>query len=103
MMEREEKIQVDIDHDRVRTIAAEAIRMIHEYVGGEFTRTPEELMQQVEKILASNKITTQFFINVGCKKIPDLLLRIDPVDKKVLCKSMLTKKVAEINHFMRIL
>lgn len=103
MMERDGRVVVDVDWDRVRTIVQEATRMIHEYVEGEYTKTSEEIMQQLEKIIATNKITTQFFINVGCKKIPDLLLRVDPVDKKVLCKSLFTKKAAAINHFLRVL
>jgi hypothetical protein len=97
------KIFVDIDRDRIREIVTEALRMIHEYLGGNFHRSKEEVLEQLNIIISSNKVTTQFFLEIGSDKIPDLVLRVDPVRKKVLCKSSFKKKVAKINNLMRIL
>lgn len=101
--EYEPKPQVDIDKDRIRDIVEEAIRMIHEYLGGEFKYTKSDILEALEKILSTEKITTQFFLNIGSLKIPDLVLRVDPIKRKVLCKSSFRKKVGKLNHFMRIL
>ena len=103
MIEREDKIQVDIDRERIREIVSEALRMIHEYFEDDYQYTREEVLEQLEKILTNARITTQFFLKLGSIKIPDLVLRVDPKRKKVLCKSKFHKKVAKINHFMRIL
>ena len=102
-MIREQKISVDIDKDRIREIINEALRMIHEYLGGEFKRSKKQVVEQANSILNSNRVTTQFLLELGSEKIPDLVLRIDPIRKKVLCKSSFKKKVAKINHFMRLL
>jgi hypothetical protein len=96
-------IQVDIDNDRIREIVGESLRMLHEYLGGEFNRTDEQILQSLEDILKTGRITTQFFLELGSRKIPDLILRVDPVRKEVLCKSSFRKKVAKINYFLRIL
>jgi len=96
-------IRVDINKDRLREIVEESLRMLHEYLGGDFVRTDDQIKESLEKILATGKITTQFFLDLGSSKIPDLVLRVDPVRKEVLCKSCFRKKVAKINQFLRIL
>lgn len=103
MIRETNPIRVDINKERIREIVDESLRMLHEYLGGEFVRTDAQIKESLEKILASNMITTQFFLELGNKKIPDLVLRVDPVRKEVLCKSTFRKKVAKINTFLRIL
>lgn len=103
MRDREPELKVDIDRDRIREIVLEALRMIYEYVGGEFLLTREQVMGRLDKILDSNRITTQFFLELGSKRMTDLELRVDPVRKEVLCKSVFKRKVVEINRFLRIL
>lgn len=105
MIKREElpRVNVDLDKERIRDIVSEALRMTYEYLGGDFTRTREDILEEVEKILATNQIATEFFLFIGSKKIPDLLIRVDPKRKEVLGKSAFKKKVAKLNHFLRIL
>lgn len=103
MNERKEQIKLDIDRDRLREIASEALRMIHEYLGGEFIYTPEQILEKLDRIISNGKVATVFSLPVGSEKIPDLVLRIDPVRREVLCKSAFKKKVAELNHFINIL
>lgn len=97
-------IYVDIDKDRIREIVTEALRMMHEYLEEEtFGRPDSQILEQLESIIGSNKVTTYFFLSIGSKKIPDLSLRVDPVRREVLCKSGFRKKVANLNHFIRAL
>lgn len=103
MIRREPDINVDLDKDRVREIVGEALRMIREHLGEELYVTDEEVLDKVEGIISTNKISCQFYISIGSRKIPDLELRVDPVRKEVLCKSSFRKKVAKINRFLRIL
>jgi hypothetical protein len=103
MIREENPIKVDINNDRIREIVIEALRMLHEYLGGEFIFTDDDIKQKLEAILATGRITTKFYLELGSKKIPDLVLRVDPIRREVLCKSSFKKKVAKINQFLRIL
>jgi hypothetical protein len=96
-------ISVDIDKDRIREIVAEALRMMREYLQEDFGRTDAQVLADLEMIIGSNKVSTYFFLSIGSTKIPDLVLRVDPVRKEVLCKSAFRKKVARVNHFIKAL
>lgn len=97
------EIRVDIDRDRIREISEEAFRMIFEYLDAQFYCKKEDLIDKVGNILDNERIATTFFIPVGNSKIPDLVLRVNPLKREVLCKSAFKKKVAKLNHFIRIL
>lgn len=97
------QISVDIDKDRIRDIVAEALRMMREYLQEDFGRTDGQVMADLEAIIGSNRVSTWFFLSIGSTKIPDLVLRVDPVRKEVLCKSGFRKKVAKLNNFIRAL
>ena len=103
MNEPDRKIDLDIDKDRIREVVDEALRMIYEYLGGEYVLTRDDIFKQLESILGNGQVSTQFFLKLGCKRIPDLLLRVDPRRRKVLCTSRYKKRAAQINHFLRIL
>lgn len=96
-------IAVDIDKDRIREIVSEALRMIYENLGGKFHKRKELIMNELEVILSSNKVSTCFFLTIGSERIPDLVLRVDPRRKEVLCKSAFKKKVAKLNHLVSLL
>ena len=102
-MIKEHKISVDIDITRIREIVTEALRMIHEYLEGEFIYTSDQILNKLDLMLSTGKVSTYFYLEIGSKKIPDLLLRVDPVRREVLCKSAFKKKVAKINHFVSVL
>lgn len=103
MVEREINLHVDVDKDRIKEIVSEALRMIYEYLGGEYSISKDQVLENLNKILESNLVSTQFYLNVGSSKIPDLRLRVDPRRRKILGKSSFKKKVAKLNHFLRIL
>ena len=96
-------ISVDIDKERIREIVGEALRMMREYLQEDFGNTDESIMKTLEDVIGSNKVSTQFFLTIGSTKIPDLALRVDPIRKQVLCKSSFRKKVARLNHFIKVL
>lgn len=97
-------ISVDIDKERIREIVGEALRMMHEYLQEKvFGKTDEQILGQLEDVISSNMVTTQIFLTIGSIRIPDLVLRVDPIRKQVLCKSAFKKKVAKLNHFIKVL
>jgi hypothetical protein len=103
MIREDSPIKLDINRERLREIVSESLRMLHEYLGGDFAFTDEQIMYNLEAILSNGMISTQFFIELGSSKIPDLILRVDPRRREVLCKSVFKKKVARINQFLRLL
>lgn len=104
-MTREDRppILVDIDKERIREIVGEALRMMHEYLQEDFAYTDEQIMKTLEDVIGSNRVASQFFLSIGSNKIPDLVLRVDPVRREVLCKSAFRKKVARLNNFIKVL
>lgn len=96
-------IKLDLDRDRLREIVEEAMRMIHEYIQCDYRYTKQEVIEQYERIIATGKISVPFFLKVGCTKIPDMELRVDPKRRKVLAKSSFKKKVGQLNHLLRSL
>ena len=103
MIERDNKINLDIDKERLREIFIEALRIIKDYSGGSFMAPEERFIEKLDKILDSNLISTEFIISIPLDKIPDLRLRVNPRRKELLCKSSFKKKVARLNHFITIL
>lgn len=94
-------IRVDIDCDRLREIVPEAIRLIHEYTNSEFLITKEQILERLEQVFKIGKIAAPFFLELGCKRYPDMVLRVDPQRKEVLCKSSYKKQAAQVNYFLR--
>jgi hypothetical protein len=103
LIERSNKIVLDIDNERLREIFSEALRIIKEYSGGVFTVPEESMTNKLDKVLESNLISTEFIINTPTDKIPDLRIRVSPRKKELLCKSSFKKKVARINRFIKVL
>ena len=102
-MRDKDPIKIDIDRDRLMELSGEALRMIHEYLGGEFNYTKEQVLAKISDILSCGKIGSTFSVPIGSLKIPDLVLRVDPARREVLCKSAFRKKVARLNHYLNIL
>lgn len=96
-------IEIDIDKERIREIVSEALRMIYEYLGGEYDKTRDEVLLDLEKYIGIDRISTEFFLHVGSRSIPDLKMRVDPRKRKVFMKSSFRKKVAKLNHFVKLL
>lgn len=96
-------IKLDLDRDRLKEIVQESLRMIREYIESDYIYTDEQIMDQFNRIISTGKISVPFYLKIGCKKIPDMELRVDPRRRKVLAKSTFRKKVGQLNHLLRSL
>lgn len=103
MIHRGVTIEMDVNKDRLREIVSEALRMLQDHILVEFNRPVEEIKKELDVILNSDRVSVQFFLDVGNKKIPDLRLRVDPRRRKVLCTSKYKDRLKDVNYFMRIL
>ena len=103
MIDRGVVIEIDIDKERLREIVTEALRMIYEYLGGEYTLTKEQVLAELDSFIMSDRVSTEFFLHVGSRSIPDLKIRVDPRRRKVFLKSSFKKKTAKLNHFVKLL
>lgn len=105
-MEKETpKFNVDIDKDRIQEIVLEAIRIINEYFSKDKPLIDNvAIMSQLRAILSTGRVSTDFYLNLPNPEYSDLILKIDPRRKRILCKSRrFRKKVAKINHFIKAL
>jgi hypothetical protein len=103
MIDRGVTIEIDIDKERLREIVTEALRMIYEYLGGEYIKTKEDVLAELDSFITTDRISTEFFLHIGSRSIPDLKMRVDPRRRKVFMKSSFRKKVAKLNYFVKLL
>lgn len=99
------KFNVDIDQERIREIVSESVRIINEYFSKDDPLLDaESVMGSLEKILKTGRIATNFYLDLPNKEYSDLILKVDPRRRRAICKSRkFKKKVAKINHFIKVL
>lgn len=95
--------RLDLDRDRLREVVSEAYRMVEEHVGSTMLVGRSDVLGLLEKQLAAGIVAATFVIPMGCERIPDLRLRVDPRRRKVHLLSSQKKRAARMNRFMRIL
>jgi hypothetical protein len=94
-------IEMDLDRQRLIELVSEALRIIYEFIEGEYIFTKDEVLGQLDRILSTNRVSVPFVLNVGSKKIPDLELKVEPRRKRLLCKTSFKKKIAPVNQILR--
>jgi len=94
-------IEMDLDQQRLKELVSEALRIIYEFIEGEYVYTKEDIMGQLERILSTNRVSVPFVLNIGSKKIPDLELKVEPRRKRLLCHTKFRKKIAVVNQILR--
>lgn len=101
MRDRGVIIEMDLDRQRLIELVSEALRIIYEFIEGEYIFTKDEVLGQLNRILSTNRVSVPFVLNVGSKKIPDLELKVEPRRKRLLCKTSFKKKIAPVNQILR--
>jgi hypothetical protein len=101
MIERELRPKFDIDRDRIREVATEALRMAHEYVDGGFSLTKDQVMEQLERQLACGINSATFRLQMGSNWYPDMVMRIDPRRKEAMLVSVHKKATGRVNRILR--
>lgn len=94
-------IEMDLDKQRLTELVSEALRIIYEFVEGEYTLSKEDVLGQLDRMLSINRISVPFVLSVGSKAIPDLELKVEPRRKRLLCKTSFRKKIAPVNQILR--
>ena len=96
------EINMDLDSQRLLEIMDAASDFIQEYLQADFSKTKEELIEEVRKILESNRISVIFHVEYFNTKMNDLVFRIDPKRKRVSVVSpRFKRKRAAINGVLR--
>jgi len=102
-MTSENTIKVDIDGERLREAVVEIVRVINEYYGEEEVIDRAKVLNQLNMILKSGRVSVTFFLDLQNEKIPDLQMTVDPRRKKFLLRSRHKKRIKPLNHFVRVL
>jgi hypothetical protein len=77
------EINMDIDVDRLIEMVDAASDFIQEYLQADFSKTKDELVGEVRRVLETNRASVVFFVEYNNTKMNDLVIRIDPRRKRI--------------------
>lgn len=94
------KIELDLDRDRIRTILKEAYSVSKDILETEFSITNEEFVSKITPYLDSNRISTVVSLNLPSEKYPELVIEINIRKKKLIARMGNNKLRIELNRFL---
>ena len=95
-------IAIDMDRERIREIVGISYDFVSEFLGTPLNRTREQIMETLESILSSNRVSTTFCLDFSNKRMDDLQLRVDPRRREVLGLTIrFPTKKNQLNSFLR--
>jgi hypothetical protein len=98
----EESIRIDLDTDRIKEIVDLSYDFVQDFLGVELNKTKEQIMSDLQRVLDSHRVTTQFTLDFSSVKMDDFQLRVDPRRREVLgITKRFKKKKNQINAFLR--
>jgi hypothetical protein len=93
--------KLDLDRDRIREVVSEALRMAHEYVDSDFLVSDEAIVEQLERNLSCGMSSATFRLQMGCKRYPDMVMRVEPRRPEVMLLSRYKQATARVNRILR--
>ena len=96
---------MDLDRDRLREAVQTALVFIYDFLyEASFPRTQQEVLEDFEKVLETNRVSTFVHLDLRNTKMDDLQLRVDLRRRKVLAISAkFTKKKNSLNQALRLI
>lgn len=102
-----DRVFVDIDRDRIRTILLETYRTTRDVLGIEIEIAEEEFVRQVEPYLESNRISLPVFLGLPNQKYPGLQIEVNLRRAKVFARIPSHRRVhpkqAFLNRYLKVL
>ena len=106
MMEgdKKDKIELDIDRNRIRTILSETYNRSQELLGiAAFNSTLPDFLSKIEPYLLCNRISTVVSINLPSNKIPDLRIEVNIRKKSIFARTIFKSKQILLNRYLKTL
>jgi hypothetical protein len=99
----EEKIFLDIDHQRIKDVLGAVYDASQDILDTEFLISKVDFVSKIDIYLNSNRITIPVAINLPSKKYPELLIEVNLRKKGAFARMGSRKKQAELNHYLNTL
>lgn len=100
MINEENKIELDLDRDRIRSILTETYRISEDMLGVKFDISSEVFVDKINVFLESNRVTTPVQLPLPSRQYPDLKIEVDPRKKSVIARMVNRKKRIFLNRYL---
>jgi hypothetical protein len=95
------KIFLDLDRDRIKTILGEAYKISHDYLQTDFEVSLEDFVASINPYLDSNRVSVPIQLSLNSKKYPGMLIEVDLRQKKVFARVHPKVVQAMLNHMLK--
>jgi hypothetical protein len=100
MKEFNDKIVLDLDRDRIKTVIREAYKISREFLSTEFQISVDDFVSKINPYLDSNRVTIPVTLYLPSKKYPGMKIEVDLRRKKVFARLHPPSKQATLNHML---
>ena len=103
MREPDNKIFLDLDRDRIKTVIREAYKISREFLETDFLVTADQFVSGIDPYLESNRVSLPVQLSLPSKKYGEMRLDVDLRRKKVFARLHPSGKQAQLNHILKTL
>ena len=100
MDDTEDKFQMDLDRDRIRTIVREAYKTSRDMLVTDPRVTEEDFVASIEPYLTSNRVSSAVTLYLPSKQFPEMRIEVNLRRKSIIARMANRKKQAFINHYL---
>ena len=96
-----EKIELDIDRNRIKDILLETYRICQDILEAEFKISSEDFVSKVDKFLSCNRIASvPVRLNLPAQKYPELVIEVNFQKKSVIARMFNKRKRILLNRYL---
>jgi hypothetical protein len=103
MIESDNKLTLDLDRNRIRTVLSETYRICQDYLGVDFNVSAEEFVSMIDPYLDSNRVSIPVTLNLASRKYPTMRIEVNLRRKKVFARLHPPSTQATLNHMLKAL
>jgi len=103
MREPDDKLVLDLDRDRIKTVLRESYNISKDFLVTEFDISADEFVSKIDPYLDSNRVTITISLSLPSRKYPLMRIDLDPRRKKVFARLHPPSKQAQLNHMLKAL
>lgn len=99
----EEKLFLDLDRDRIKTVLREAYEISRDFLEVEFIISADEFVAKIDPYLNSNRVSLPVTLDLPSKRYSLMKIEVDLRRKKVFARLHPPSKQATLNHMLKSL
>jgi len=96
----QEKVELPLDHDRIRTILREAYTTCQDVLVVTFDEDIDTFVSKIEPYLKCNRVSTVVPLRLSSRKYPDLLIEVNLQKKKLIARMVVDRMRVHLNRFL---